>query len=117
MIGPGELAVIKEKAFIVNVARGPLIDYDALVQALTNGRLAGAGLDVFWDEPVDPADPLFQLNVIATPHVAGVTDTSYNEIARGLAGNVDRLRQGLPPLNCVNLDELQATPQKSRGGQ
>jgi phosphoglycerate dehydrogenase-like enzyme len=117
MIGHAELAVIKKGAFIVNVARGPLIDYDALVQALENGQLAGAGLDVFWHEPVDPTDPLFQLNVIATPHVAGVTDTSYDEIVRDMAANVDRLRQGLHPVNCVNLEELQAASQESQGGR
>lgn len=113
MIGRKELEVIKDGAFLVNVARGPLIDYDALVQALESGRLAGAGLDVFWDEPVNPTDPLFQLNVIATPHVAGVTDTSYDEIARSLAENVNRLRKGLHPLNCVNLNELQTAAGKS----
>ncbi|MFQ5933100.1 MAG: 2-hydroxyacid dehydrogenase [Dehalococcoidia bacterium] len=109
IIGKKELAEIKEGAYIVNVSRGPLIDRDALVKALAAGRVAGVGLDVFWEEPIDPRDPIFEYNVIATPHVAGVTDTSYNEIARGLAENVERLREGLPPRNCVNLKELGVT--------
>ena len=65
-------------------------------------QIAGAGLDVFWEEPVDPSDPVFEHNVIATPHLGGVTDASYDEIARGLADNVERLRSGQPPINCVN---------------
>ena len=106
IIGERELAQLKEGGFIINVGRGPLIDHDALVRALAGGRLGGAGLDVFREEPVDPRDPVFDYNVIATPHVGGVTDTSYDEIARALAGNVDRLRAGLPPENCVNLKEI-----------
>ena len=97
---------MKNTAYIINVGRGAVIDHDALVEALASGQIAGAGLDVFWEEPVDPTDPVFQHNVIATPHVAGVTDTSYDEIARGLADNVERLRSGQPPINCVNLSQL-----------
>ena len=85
-----------------------MLDHDALVEALKQKQIAGAGLDVFWDEPTDPRDPLFQYNVIATPHTAGVTDLSYNDIARGLAANVNRLRAGKPPINCVNLEVVQA---------
>src|SRR5207237_3980222 len=92
------LARMKKSAFLINVGRGPVINHDALVAALERGLIAGAGLDVFWDEPTDPDDPLFRYKVIATPHIAGVTDLSYNDIARGLAANVNRLRAGLPPL-------------------
>lgn len=106
IIGARELAAMKDSAYMVNVGRGAVIERDALVGALASGQIAGAGLDVFWKEPVDPSDPVFEYNVIATPHVAGVTDTSYDEIARGLADNVERLRSGHPPINCVNLAEL-----------
>ena len=89
-------------SYLVNAARGGLVDYDALACALRSGHLAGAGLDVFWDEPISPDDPLLALpNVIATPHIAGVTDRSYEEIAVVVANNIDRLRRGLEPLNCV----------------
>lgn len=108
IINTAALARMKKSAFLINVGRGPVIDHDALVAALTQGTIAGAGLDVFWDEPTDPNGPLFQQNVIATPHIAGVTDLSYNDIARGLAANVNRVRAGLPPINCVNLAEVEA---------
>jgi phosphoglycerate dehydrogenase-like enzyme len=109
VINAEALARMKKSAFLINVGRGPVIDHDALVEALGRETIAGAGLDVFWDEPTDPNDPLFRQNVIATPHIAGVTDLSYNDIARGLAANVNRIRAGLPPINCVNLAEVEAS--------
>lgn len=107
MINAAAFAGMKKTAYLLNVGRGPVIEHDALVGALEHGEIAGAGLDVFWDEPVDPDDPLFRHNVIATPHTAGVTDISYDDIARGLAANVNRLREGAPPINCVNSVEVQ----------
>ncbi|MBI3303222.1 MAG: hydroxyacid dehydrogenase [Deltaproteobacteria bacterium] len=109
------LARMKKSAFLINVGRGPVIDHDALIEVLARDAIAGAGLDVFWDEPTDPDDPLFRQNVIATPHLAGVTDLSYNDIARGLAANVNRLRAGLPPINCVNLAEVEALRRAQSG--
>ncbi len=108
LINAHALAHMKKSAFLINVGRGPVIDHDALVDALAREAIAGAGLDVFWDEPVDPADPVFRYNVIATPHIAGVTDLSYDDIARSLAANVNRLRKGLPPIHCVNAAEVAA---------
>lgn len=108
LIDAQALARMKKGAFLINVGRGPVIDHDALADALAREVIAGAGLDVFWDEPVDPNDPVFRYNVIATPHIAGVTDLSYDDIARGLAANVNRLRRGLPPLHCVNVAEVEA---------
>jgi phosphoglycerate dehydrogenase-like enzyme len=95
-------STLREGAFLVNAARGALLDYRALCTALSSGRLAGAGLDVYWEEPISPDDPLLALpNVIATPHVAGVTDRSYGEIADAVVTNIERLRRGEPLLNCV----------------
>ncbi len=102
LIDGGVFAAMKPGSFIVNIARGPVIDYDALLAALRERRIAGAGLDVFWDEPFDPDDPLLRENVIATPHVGGVTGRSLDGIARAVAANVDRLRRGECPLHCVN---------------
>ena len=74
MIGAAQLAKMKPTAFIVNTSRGKLIDEPALIAALTEGRIAGAGLDVFAQEPPDPKNPLFSMpNVIVTPHVASST--------------------------------------------
>jgi phosphoglycerate dehydrogenase-like enzyme len=94
------LAALPSGAYLVNAARGALIDYDALRSALSTSRLAGAALDVFWEEPIPPNDPLLALpNVIATPHIAGVTDRSYGEIADAVAANIERLHRGNPLLN------------------
>jgi phosphoglycerate dehydrogenase-like enzyme len=94
------LAALPPGAFLVNPARGALVNYDALFAALASGRLAGAGLDVYWQEPIAPHDPLLALpNVIATPHVAGITDRAYDEIAKSVVENIERLRCGQPPLN------------------
>jgi len=104
LIGAAELACMKSGAFVINVARGPVLDYDALLATLKEGRIAGAGLDVFWYEPFDPADPIFAYNVIATPHIGGATDLSLRGIAKRVADNVNRVRQGERPLNCVNAE-------------
>jgi phosphoglycerate dehydrogenase-like enzyme len=96
------LAALPAGAYLLNAARGGLVEYDALYSALSSRRLAGAGLDVYWEEPIRPDDPLLVLpNVIATPHVAGVTDRSYGEIADAVAANIERLRRGKSPLNRV----------------
>ena len=102
MVNRQVLDALPDGAYLVNAARGALLDYDALYAALSSGRLAGAGLDVYWEEPVSPDDPLLALpNVIATPHIAGVTVESYGEIADVVADNIDRLRRGEPLLHSV----------------
>ena len=102
VIDQAALHAMPAGSYLINAARGGLVDYDALSSALRGGRLAGAGLDVYWEEPISPDDPLLALpNVIATPHIAGVTDRSYEEIAVVVGNNIERLRRGLEPLNCV----------------
>ena len=101
LIGKEELERMQRSAYLINVSRGPLVDYDGLLWALREGRIAGAGLDVYWREPVDPADPILEQNVVASPHVAGVTDYSYDLMAGAVAENVERLRRGLPLENVV----------------
>jgi phosphoglycerate dehydrogenase-like enzyme len=67
----------------VNVARGGLMEYDAVTAALNSGHLGGLGTDVTWVEPVDPHDPILQHpNVIVTPHVAGVSEHSYQRMSQ-----------------------------------
>ncbi|WP_292370713.1 2-hydroxyacid dehydrogenase [Methanoregula sp. UBA64] len=105
LVGSTALAAAKPGAYLVNVARGGLLDEDTLLTALKSGQVAGAGLDVFWQEPVDMGHPLFSENVIATPHIAGVTDVSYEGIARAFAGNVKRYAAGETPLYLANAPE------------
>ncbi len=98
------LALLKPTARLINVARGPLVDQAALYRNLVDGRLAGAGLDVFESEPVDPNDPMFKLpNVVATPHVSGSTDGTSRRRGRCAAANIDRIAQGLEPLYRIDL--------------
>lgn len=104
LIGQSELSCMKPTAFVINVARGPVLDYNALLSALKDGRIAGAGLDVFWYEPFDPNDPIFSCNVIATPHIGGATDLSLQGIAKRVAANINRIRRGEAPSNCANPD-------------
>jgi phosphoglycerate dehydrogenase-like enzyme len=101
-IGPRELARLPRGAYLINVARGGLVNYKALYSALQTGGIAGAALDVFWEEPIAVDDPILKLpNVIATPHVGGITSCSFGEIADAVAANIERLRCGQPPLNRV----------------
>jgi phosphoglycerate dehydrogenase-like enzyme len=98
IVGTEALAALGEgrPGYVVNVARGPVIDHDALLQALRAGVIAGAGLDVYWDEPIDPSDPLLAENVTVTPHVGGVTEQAYAVMARRVVANVEALRRGEP---------------------
>jgi phosphoglycerate dehydrogenase-like enzyme len=102
LIGPAEIDLMKSSAFLINVARGRVVDRAALLAALREQRLAGAGLDVFWDEPIDPDDSLLALpNVIATPHVANMTLETIETIARVAADNIRRVQAGLPAMHQI----------------
>jgi phosphoglycerate dehydrogenase-like enzyme len=98
LIGRQAFNAMKWDAFLINLSRGGLVDRDALEEALAAERIAGAGLDVFWEEPVDPDDPVFSYNVLATPHIAGSTDVSINGIVKAVAENIRRLERGQEPL-------------------
>jgi phosphoglycerate dehydrogenase-like enzyme len=88
-------------AVVVNVARGGALDRRAVEDALASGRLSGLGLDVFWQEPPPPDDPLFDANVTVTAHIGGVSLESYRAMAQVVLDNVERLRAGQPLLNRV----------------
>jgi phosphoglycerate dehydrogenase-like enzyme len=103
MINASVFHAMRPTAFVVNVGRGAVINEPALVAALREGLIAGAGLDVFAQEPVDLRSPLLKMeNVIATPHVGGVTRDSYEGIAAAIAANVTDVKEGRTPRYCVN---------------
>ena len=87
MIGAAQIALMKDSAYIVNIARGGIIDEDAMIEALSENRIAGAGLDVFTYEPLPAESPLCALdNVILCPHIGGGTGTNRNiELGAALA--------------------------------
>jgi len=99
LIGAPELALMKPTAYLINTCRGPVVDEVALYAALAEGRIAGAGLDVFDQEPPPSDNRLFALdNVILTPHLAGPTwDNQYTRF-RNAFDNVQRVARGEPPL-------------------
>jgi D-3-phosphoglycerate dehydrogenase len=103
LIGAAELAAMKPTAVLLNTARGPLVDTEALVAALERGGIAGAGLDVTDPEPLPPDHPLrHRDDVVVTPHVAFSSDGSLAELARKAATNAADVLLGRTPTTVVN---------------
>ncbi len=97
LIDARRIARLPPRAYLYNVSRGAVVDQAALADALRAGRLAGAGLDVFEQEPLPPTSSLWELdNVILTPHVAGATPLYYERTAALFAENLERLLAGRP---------------------
>jgi glyoxylate reductase len=107
MIGAAELALMKPTAYLINAARGPVVDERALIAALQAGRIAGAGLDVYESEPVHSSSPLLAMeNVITLPHVGSATEATRQAMVDLATDNVLAVLQGKPPLTPVNPDAL-----------
>lgn len=105
MIGAEELEMMPQGSYIINIARGKVIDTDALVDALRSGHLAGAGLDVTDPEPLAAGHPLWSMsNVIITPHVAGRSELTGERRVMLLQENLKRFASGKPLLNVVDKD-------------
>ena len=94
---------MKQGAIFINTARGPMVDYDALYRALSDGHLGGAGLETFATEPPPPDWPLLSLpNVTLTPHIAGCSRESVTVAAEMVASDLARWLRGEQPLHCFN---------------
>ena len=107
LLDAGRIALMKPTAYLVNTARGPIVDQAALTEALREGRIAGAGLDVFEQEPVDPNDPILTLdNVIVAPHALGWTDELVRGIGTSAIGGILDAAAGRAPAHVVNCEVL-----------
>ena len=103
LIGARELALMHRSAILINVARGKLVDEAALAEALAAGTIAGAGLDVFDQEPLDASSPLWTLpNAVITPHVAGWRPDHWDAATTLFANNLRRFDTGLRLVNIVD---------------
>lgn len=107
LIDGARLALMKRSAYLVNVARGPIVDEAALIDALRSGSIAGAALDVFEQEPVSLDNSLLEMtNVITTPHALCWTDECFGAIARSGLGAIVEVLEGRLPLHIVNREVL-----------
>lgn len=103
LINRTALRAMKSGTYLINIARGEVVDDEALIDALRNQAIAGAGLDVFRDEPLPPASPYWSLpNAIVTPHVSGYTPAYFAKMLALFADNVERFVRGSPLRNVVN---------------
>ncbi len=102
LVGQAELERMKSSAILVNTCRGPVVDEEALIEALRSGVIRAAGLDVLRDEPTDPGNPILKLdNVIFSPHIAGVTYDTWQRRGRFIFDNLQRVWAGKEPLSKV----------------
>lgn len=103
LIGNEQLKLINRGAILVNVGRAQIVDTDAMIRALEDGRLGGAVLDVFEHEPLDPSSPLWAMhNVVITPHSAGFRATHWHDVVDLFADNLRRFQRGDPLHNVVD---------------
>jgi len=103
LIGREQIDRMKRGALLVNIARGKLVDDAALIEALRDGRLGGAALDVFSQEPLEPSSPYWDLpNVIITPHTSGAMKDYWTPLVALFADNLRRFEKGEPLLNVVD---------------
>ena len=110
LIGEKEFKKMEKKPLLINTSRGPIIDENALIQALMEGRLSGAGLDVLEKEPPDLQNPLLKMkNVILSPHISFYSVESISELKRRTAENVSSVLLGKWPRSVVNREVIGKT--------
>ncbi len=106
LIGERELRLMKSSAYLINIARGGVVDEEALIRALKEGWIRGAGLDVFSEEPLPPSSPLWEMeNVIITPHVAGSTPYYWDRAVSIFVNNLRRFMRGEKLINVVDKEK------------
>ncbi len=104
-VSEAQFKSMKRNAIFINTGRGPSVDEPALIKALQEGWIAGAGLDVFEVEPVSQQDPLLELpNVVALPHIGSADETTRNAMARMAAEAILDVSAGRLPAHLVNYD-------------
>jgi glyoxylate reductase len=102
LVGERELRLMKPTAFLINTARGPIVDEKALVRALKEKRIAGAGLDVYENEPKVEPELLTMTNVVLTPHLGSAVKELRESMANVVADNILAVLEGRQPPNCWN---------------
>lgn len=115
MIGEREFSLMKRTAYLINTSRGSVVDQKALYNALKEGKIAGAALDVFEQEPINSKNPLLQLdNVVLTPHIVSASVETRTKMGVMAAENLVSVLKGRIPPNLVNEDVLRVRPLKRR---
>lgn len=111
LINAEKLRLMKKSAYLINNSRGPVVDEKALYEALNEGRIAGAGLDVFEQEPTSLANPLLKLdNVVVAPHISSASYETRSKMAEMVADNLIAFFEGKKPPNLINPDVLKVRP-------
>jgi phosphoglycerate dehydrogenase-like enzyme len=115
IIGEKELKMMKQSAFLINAARGPIVDEAALIRALNEGWIRGAGLDVFEQEPVQNDNPLLKMeNVILSPHALAQTDQTFSTMWDIIVGQMAAISRGEIPTTLVNSEVLDSGKLKEK---
>jgi glyoxylate reductase len=109
-IGARELKLMKKTAYLINTARGPIVDEAALIRALARQQIAGAGLDVFEHEPKVEQALVKMPNVVLAPHLGSAVTELREEMAHVVVDNIFAILEGRPPPNCINPQVLAARP-------
>ena len=114
-IDPIALAQMKSSAYLVNTSRGPVVDEQALIDALLSGAIAGAGIDVFEQEPVDPSNPLLKMgNVAVTNHYASYSEYAFYRAKIQLGEEAVRTATGYMPMSLINPNVVRIIPKRER---
>jgi glyoxylate reductase len=111
LVNAEKLKLMKKTAYLINNSRGPVVDEKALYEALKEGRIAGAGLDVFEQEPIPVDNPLLKLdNVVVAPHISSASYETRSKMAEMVAENLVAFFEGRKPPNLVNPEVVKVRP-------